>query len=69
MRYDVDVKEIWTRTIFVESDKRLTRHQIIDKALKIIEEGVEIEDHFEYSTTMDTEVWTIRDKEGNFISK
>lgn len=53
MRYQVDIFEVWARTVTVEAD---SVEAAKDKANDIIEAGNAV-DTFEYSHTLDLDSW------------
>lgn len=52
-QYDVTVYEVWGRTFSVNAENQ---EQAIEKANSLIESG-DIDGEFEYSHTLDTELW------------
>jgi hypothetical protein len=59
MKYEVDVKEVWTRTFTIESDVPLTIQELREKANELLEEGEE-EEVLDYSSTCEPEEWPAR---------
>ena len=55
MEYQVDVKEVWTNTYFVEAS---SKEEALQKVNNLIEAG-ESGDEFEYSDTRDIDEWTV----------
>jgi len=61
-RYEVEVLEVWARTIAIEADDTMTKAQLQAKANQVIEEGCpETEgEAFEYDRTLDTDTWPVK---------
>ncbi len=66
MKYTVEVLEVHRTLCEIESDTRMTRQQLLDKANEMIEEG-EQSDYLEYDRTLDPESWITRNKNGDFV--
>ena len=65
MRFTVDVKEVWTRSITVELPETATAEQVREQANRQIQESDE--GATEYSRTLDPENWTVRDSNGRYL--
>jgi hypothetical protein len=63
-KFTVGVKEVWEHTLTVELPANATKEQILEAANQLIAEGDE--GTTEYSHTLDTDQWTVRDKDGNY---
>ena len=59
MKYEIDVREVWSRTFTIESDVPLTIQELREKANDLIEDGSE-EGAFEYDETCEPEKWPAR---------
>ena len=65
-KFWVEVKEVHTVTVPVESDKENpTRQELAEMANKIIEATDDLNIAYDY--TLEPDSWTIRDNDGNFI--
>lgn len=63
-KYEVDVKEVHTRTFLIESDTELTVDELRAKANELLEKGDE-GILFEYSSTRGLDEWTVKQLRSN----
>lgn len=60
MKYEVDVMERWARTFTIESDKPLNKEELQARANEMSGGGAE-HTNFEYSDTVESDQWTVRE--------
>ena len=65
MRFTVDVKEVWDRSVTVELPEGTPVAQILEQANVQIQESAEGET--EYNRTLGQDTWTVRDSNGNYL--
>ena len=65
MRFTVDVQEVWTRSVAVNLPETATAEQIREQANRQVQELDE--GATEYSHTLDSENWTVRDSNGRYL--
>jgi hypothetical protein len=64
-KFTVDVKEVWCHTVEVDLPADVTKEQILAAANDKIEEGDD--GNTEYSHTLDTNTWTVRDSHDKYL--
>lgn len=58
--YNVDIQEVWTNSVEIESEVSLTKEQILQEIESKLAKG-EIEGELEYSHTLDKNEWTVQE--------